>query len=780
MVSKKVGIDWGTSKCCISTTDNNNDVHLLTDNDEYLISTIIGIQINNNNHNKNILVGNQIKKSINYGMPIITSLKRLIGIDITSEISIKIASYYNWTLKYDNNINDIIIKIDELEYYLNDLIIKIMKHLYEIIRNNIGDNFNSCITVPAHFNDFQRRYIMNCATAANLNCEQILNEPVSAALSYLVKCYRPNSDLDEINLIIFDFGAGTLDLAAVNGTYENNKWVVEVLGTNGDNQLGGIDINNILIDWLKDKYYEIYELLIRKKENINDLIENLKITISNEEDEYTSIIYNIMGYDIIISVYEYHKLLNDNFSSRIINLFNDLLKLVNLNNDDLYGVLLVGGSSKNKWILNILKNLNINIIHQTEINVYIDDKIKKINFADVGISIGATDIKYNTEDNSLLLIDTVPLSLGIEQIGGKMSKIIKKNSVIPVSITKSYTVADINDTEIDIKVYQGERDLCVNNFFIGNFKLSNIKNVSEYNRPRIQVTISINKNNIINVIAKEWRSDNESKLTILSEKIKLPLNIIEENITTYEKIDTKENLIITNFYEILTYINRIIFNLYENINNSLPNADILVYSDNLLYIMSKFYIDIMNYKDISIDKLNIVIDYLFNKYDSLKEKYQNKFKICNDSIINNDNLLIKLVNISKEINDTFGVLLNFYVKETINENKNNKYTHLNGDINDNFKGTYILEKEKEKEEKLNIELEYLNKEEYLEKELNELITSLMSNINSFNLNSEKQEKLITFLYTVNDTYNITKSSKTITNNIIIDFINSINTFCDNL
>ena len=258
----KIGIDFGTSKCCISY-HKNNKLYVITDNGEEFINSVIGI------YNNNILIGNQIKSDVNYGITIINNLKRLIGININSDIAIKLSKYYNWYLSYDNEKSDIIINNN----LLSELIIKIFIYLRNLINEQINDNFESILTVPSNFNNYQRNYILYCANYASLNCIDLINEPVSASLSYLYNFSIHN----DIQFIIFDFGAGTLDLSLINANYEDNEWFVEVLKNNGNNLLGGIDINLLLVEWLKNNYNNIYNDILHKKENLYTIIEKLKI-----------------------------------------------------------------------------------------------------------------------------------------------------------------------------------------------------------------------------------------------------------------------------------------------------------------------------------------------------------------------------------------------------------------------------------------------------------------------------------------------------------------------
>ena len=572
----KLGIDFGTSKCCI-TYHKNNKLYVINDNDNEFINSIIGI------YNNTILIGNQIKKDINYDMTIINNLKRLIGIDINSDIAIKLSNYYKWELSYDKDKKDIIIN----NYLLSELIIKIFIYLRNLINQQINVDFDTILTVPTNFNNYQRNYILYCANYAKLNCIEIINEPVAASLSYLYNFSTSN----DIKFIVFDFGAGTLDLSLINAYYDDNEWFIEVLKNNGNNLLGGIDINILLMDWLKNNYNDIYNDILLKNENINYLIETLKIYLSTTDE--TIINYKILNHTITITINEYYTLLDNHLSKDILKLYNEL----SLN--DKYDILLIGGSSKNKWLYHLFNNQPITIINKNEI---ININQKNINFMDIAVSLGAIDIK-NYNNKSLYLLNSISYSIGIEQIDGKMSKIIHKNSILPITITNEYDIIYNEDELIEIKIYQGENELCIHNNLIGILKLKDINN------SKISITISIDNNNIININTNQH---NKQHTLIIDYN---NINILNQE-TINLHYDIFENNIITSYYSIISIYQKIIFNLFDNNNNKLDNQTLSHYSNRLINNIQSYYkyINPLNYININsinniIKKINIPFDY---------------------------------------------------------------------------------------------------------------------------------------------------------------------------
>jgi len=562
----KISIDFGTSKCCISY-QKNNKLFIIKDNNKYFINSIIGI------YNDNILIGNQINNYINYNITIINNLKRLIGVDIKTNLVIKLIKYHKWDLKYDDLRKDIIIN----GYLLSELIINIMIYLRNLIILNIGDDFYSVITIPNNFNNYQRNYILKCAEISKLNCNELLHEPISASLSYLYNFYN----YKELDFIVFDFGAGTLDLSLINSSYENDEWLVEIIDTNGDNSLGGIDINILLSEWLKNNYINIYNKLL-EDDNLNKHIEKIKIMISLSNEDIN---YNIDGYIINLKINEYYKLLDDNFKDKIIKLLNDLIK-----DRVIKGILLIGGSSKNKWLYNLLLNNNYKIINNNEKLLLDNDNL---DFMDIAVSLGGIDLK-NYNNKQLYLLNIISYSIGIEQMDGKMSKIINKNSIIPININKNYTI--IGENNIDIKIYQGENDLCKDNHFIGsvNMDINNINSI-------INIDISIDKNNIIIIKCKEFGFDNEVLLNIDYNNSYLEYN---ENKLNY---DIKQSNIMTSYYTLITNYNKILNNLFNDKNKKLSQEIINNYINKLIKNINTFYHHINNLNYINIQPLNNIL-----------------------------------------------------------------------------------------------------------------------------------------------------------------------------
>jgi len=426
---------------------------------------------------------------------------------------------------------------------------------------------------------------------------------------------------------------------------------------------------------------------------------------------------------------------------------------------DYYGLLLIGGSSKNKWIHKILSKYNLKLLDQ-QVKVLIDNEIKYVDIKDTGVSIGATDLsKYNNRE--LILIDTVPLSIGIEEINGFISKIIPKNTIIPCSVTKDYTLIydeNGNNDKLVIKIYQGEREMAKDNFFIGEFVLKDIiynKNINK----RIQITINIDNNNIITVTAKEWRSENKSIFTIETDKIKLPQENIDNNINNYNHIDKQNKLLFNSYYSYITNIDRIYYNLFITQINNITNDNMIIYLTDLfnsiknilLYFDNSFYY-------ININRLYNILNKLYHDYN---ETFNNNLidDIYNDlinikSIDNDINILINKIDESNKIlNDKLNIFMIYYEElKCSNDDKNE-----NNIKEDNIKIIYTLE-------------------------LDNLIDILIDSIDDIDIDNDKKLELLLYLKNEKECLDMMKSSNSdiLTDDFIIKKIEEINEYCEKL
>ena len=718
-----VGLDLGTDKCCLSYQDLLGRPFIITDDTNYKISSIIGIL------NNGLLVGNDISKNLIYDIPIITNLKRLIGHISTDIDAINIALYHKWILK--DSPNDLIIIINSNEYLLSNLICILLQKIKLIIISSIGNNFNLIITIPANFNEGQKNFILNLCKIVDIECKRFIYEPCSAALAY-INYFNPDNnlieseiDLDENilkRIAVFDFGAGTLDLAIItcNCLIENDKkeWMAKIETNIGDNNLGGLDIDIQLGKYLQDKFPDFKQLLESKNESITFIVEKIKIKLSNLYDNYklstVSLVERYYNQIIVISIEEYFNLLDKYFKQRIINLI-DKLHHSYIKKTDIDNVLLIGGSCYNPWIKILIEDYyTINI---KTYNLFMSDHLKMYNLdiRDIGVSLGATciDRKINKYSNSLIITESLPLSIGIATSNNIMCPLLLKDTLIPCSTKKYFTTSEDNQKFIEIKLYQGERNDIRENFFLGSFIMDDLDEEPQ-GKVVIIVNISISTDGIITIEGKVKNTEKFNKKIIINRyDNNLDIKLIESNIRQYELNDIIFSSIMCSYYQLITMLNKLQYNLLDNINCNLEydvihNIFLLIWDDIIeiyklmsqsdkiksniqqlnkfiLYIKNKMNYNIneniIDYTDdkiivIKLDKLNKFMEknlqYLVSTYQIKVENVENCINTKYDTI-ENDIILNEINSITNPTE-----ILNYIDKELLSEieNLNNKSNYI--------------------------------------------------------------------------------------------------------
>jgi molecular chaperone DnaK (HSP70) len=708
-----VGLDLGTDKCCITYQDKLGRPFIITDDNNYKISSIIGIL-----KSGETLVGNDISKDNIYDIPIISNLKRLIGLKADDPNAIKIANYHNWELS--NSISDQLIINNK--YYLNDLLCILLKKIKHIIVSNIGEDFELVITVPANFNEGQKNFILECCNNVGITVKRLLYEPCSAALAYIH--YYP-IQTDNLNMVVFDFGAGTLDLALVSCNAivdddqpESIEWFTKIEKNIGDNNLGGIDIDMVLSAYLIDKYPELSKL-----NDLRFIVEKIKIKLSSCKYSVLEKYYDIY---INITLEEYYDLLNKHFKDRIISLLDQLIdKKINTDKVLLIGsssnhiknidkVLLIGSSSYNPWIIDLVSNYFKIKISDNKINI----SKYNIDLREIGVSLGASCFskKKLSNNNNLILTETLPLSIGIETVNDQMCKILLKDSIIPVSSRQYFTTSEDNQTSLEIKLYQGERDSVKDNYYLGSFKLENLE-AQPQGKLVIIIVISVTTDGLITVEGKVKNNvKNDKKIIINRYKIDISESNIMKNIKEYEQSDLIFNSIMQKYYQLITFLSRLQYNLIDNVIN-------LEEPKYVKDIFSQFWQDIINIYNLmlSSEKIKPNIDQLTKFILYIETKLKFDTKLTNYDLIDDKLLINKLENLNKYLESNFQHLVLTYQTKIIEEA--NKTDHDN-----------LL---------LNEESNIINKESnIINKELDDLCLLIIENIESFEISDNHKLLLL--------------------------------------
>jgi molecular chaperone DnaK (HSP70) len=620
---KTIGLDLGTDKCCITYQDSIGRPFVITDDKNYKISSIIGLL------NNGLLVGNDLSKDNIYDIPIVTNLKRLIGHKSSDTEAQQIAKYNNWTLEDDLLNDDLIICINQQnqthKYNLNYLMCILLNKIKSLIISNIGENFNVIITIPANFNEGQKNKILSYCLQCNIECKRLIYEPCAAALTYInyfnidksfkqdkTDCVKLNdvkinddeynelTELSDNNLkriIVFDFGAGTLDLAIVTcnsivdeDDVNNIEWMAKIESHVGDNNLGGIDIDMVLSEYLKNKHPRFSELLLAKSESSKFIVEKIKIKLSKLYEVNKNLNVNLIEryYDLalIIDINEYFDLLNKYFKQRIIKLLDDLHK-TNVGKQDIDTILLIGGSCYNPWIKKLIEQYYEKQINDFKLNVSDHLETYNLDIKDIGVSLGATCInkKINKNGNVLILTESLPLSIGIDTVNNIMCKIIPKGSLIPITVKKYFTTSVDNQKMFEVKLYQGECDDVRENFFLGSFVINDLEPEPQ-GKLVIIIIISVTTDGLITIEGKIKNTEKYNQKIIINRyNINIDEKLVNKNVLQYELNDHVFNSIIKKYYSLVTMLNKLQYNLLDNITNKTePEA--------VIYIFSMFWEDL--------------------------------------------------------------------------------------------------------------------------------------------------------------------------------------------
>ena len=495
-MGKIIGIDLGTTNSCVSVMEGNEPI--VIQNSEGKRTTPSMVAFLDGGERK---VGDPAKRqAVTNPEKTLYSVKRLMG-EKYSNLKEEIKRFPFKVVKGANDTPRI--KIDDRDYTPQEISAIILQKMKKTAEDYLGQEVKEAvITVPAYFNDSQRKATEEAGKIAGLKVSRIINEPTAASLAYGLD----KNDQDR-KIAVFDLGGGTFDISIL----ELGGGVFEVKSTNGDTHLGGDDFDNAIIDWIADDFMASEDIDLRKDaaalQRLREAAEKSKIELSSSPSTEINLPYitaTASGPKHLVkslSKSEFEKIC-DSLIQRTKAPCNKALKDAGISPNEIDEVILVGGSTRIPAIQNIVKE------------IFGKDPSKGVNPDEVvatGAAIQGGVLSGDVKD--VLLLDVTPLSLGIETMGSVMTKLIESNTTIPTSKSQIFSTAVDNQPAVDIHVLQGERSMASDNKTIGRFQLSDIP-PSPRGVPQIEVTFDIDANGILNVTAKDKATGKQQNIKI--------------------------------------------------------------------------------------------------------------------------------------------------------------------------------------------------------------------------------------------------------------------------
>ena len=495
-MSKIIGIDLGTTNSCVSVMEGNEPV--VIPNSEVKRTTPSIVAFVEGGERK---IGDPAKRqAITNPEKTIASIKRFMG-ESFSKVQKETGRVPYKVVKGDNDTPRV--QIDDRMYTPQEISAMILQKMKKTAEDYLGHEVKEAVvTVPAYFNDAQRQATKEAGEVAGLKVSRIINEPTAAALAYGLD----KADQDK-TIAVFDLGGGTFDISVL----ELGDGVFEVKSTNGDTHLGGDDFDQVLIDWMAEEFKSEENIDLRQDpmalQRLKEAAEKAKVELSSSAQTEINLPYitaTASGPKHLVRTLtkaNFEKLA-DKLIQATITPCKQAIKDAGISVSDIDEVILVGGSTRIPAIQEVVKEF---FGKEPSKGVNPDEVVA------IGAAIQGGVLTGDVKD--VLLLDVTPLSLGIETMGGVMTKLIESNTTIPTKKSEVFSTAADNQPAVDIHVLQGERPMSADNKTIGRFQLSDIP-PAQRGVPQIEVTFDIDANGILNVSAKDKATGKEQNIKI--------------------------------------------------------------------------------------------------------------------------------------------------------------------------------------------------------------------------------------------------------------------------